>query len=329
LLTFNALMRTAILDLGTNTFNLLITETSGSGAKILLSRKEPVKLGQAGITRGIIAGEAFERGMEALRNHMRYINQYGAGEIHAFATSAIRSARNGAAFARALEENFGIEVVIISGEKEAEFIYHGVRQAVNMDRNKYLIVDIGGGSNELIIANNEKIFRKESFPLGMARLLERFRPSDPITREEILAIENYISQSLGGFIKAAMKHNVATLIGSSGSFDTFRALLSAQKKSDNDDFGHKPCFKFTPADFSRLYGSLVNSTAGQRLAMEGMEPMRVEMIVIAGIFVNFIIRRLNIRSLIQSDYSLKEGAAACILQQNVLYPDSKISYPAD
>jgi exopolyphosphatase / guanosine-5'-triphosphate,3'-diphosphate pyrophosphatase len=111
-------------------------------------------------------------------------------------------------------------------------IYQGVRQAVEMADEKHLILDIGGGSNELIIANDREIFWKESFPLGMARLLERFNPSDPIREDEILSIENYISRALTSAIEAAMIHNPAKLIGSSGTFDTFRALLQAMNNED-------------------------------------------------------------------------------------------------
>lgn len=316
-------MRTAILDLGTNTFNLLITETGqGNSARIILSRKEPVKLGMGGINRGEITPDAFERGLVAMGNHMKHIRYYRADQIHAFATSAIRSARNGTEFVDALQRDFNIGVRIISGNKEAELIYLGVRQAVCMGRDKHLIIDIGGGSIEMIIADDDRIFWKESFPLGMARLLDRFQPSDPIGGNELLAIENYISQSLDSFFEAAMIHKPVTLIGSSGSFDTFRALIAAGKKCAESP-SQIPHFRFSPEDFFRLYGSLVNSTAGQRLAMEGMDPMRVEMIVIAGIFVNFIVRRLNISLLIQSDFALKEGAVVDILKQDIKSPQQE------
>jgi exopolyphosphatase / guanosine-5'-triphosphate,3'-diphosphate pyrophosphatase len=311
-------MRTAILDLGTNTFNLLITETGPDyGTRVLLSRKEPVKLGQGGINRGEITPGAFERGLAALTSHMVHIHEYGVDHIHAFATSAIRSARNGSQFVDAVRGHFNIDVQVISGDREAVLIYQGVRQAVDMEDEKHLILDIGGGSNELIIANDREIFWKESFSLGMARLLEHFNPSDPIREDEILSVENYISRSLTSAIEAAMVHSPAKLIGSSGTFDTFRALLQALNNQEPAAGKYSTSYGFSTSDFFRLYGLLINSTAPERLEMKGMDPMRVEMIVIAGIFVNFIIRRLNIRWLIQSDFALKEGAVIEILRQRI------------
>lgn len=307
----------AILDLGTNTFNLLIIQTGGNKTrKILLSRKEPVKLGEDGITKGMISDKAFERGLAAIGRHMKYIKDHQAEHIFAYATSAIRSAGNGLEFVRLVYEKFNIGIQVISGDKEAELIYQGVRQAVNMGNTKHLVLDIGGGSNELIIADNRKIYWKKSFPIGMARLLEQFRPSDPVTEEEIRIFENHFENSLKSFLEAAREHKPEILIGSSGSFDTLKALLASATQTSPET--NSPAFSIDPEDFHKLYRRLLESNSAERLEMEGMDPMRVEMIVIAAIFVNFIISRLGIRTMIQSDYSLKEGAVSEIIERKIL-----------
>lgn len=328
-------MRYAILDLGTNTFNLLIIETgTGDYKKTLFSRKEPVKLGEGGITQGKISDKAFERGIAAIESHMKYITDYRVGQIHAYATSAIRSAGNGLEFVRTVYQKFNIGIQVISGDREAELIYLGVKQVVDMGERKHLILDIGGGSNELIIADGEKIYWKESFPLGMARMLEQFRPADPIREDDIAALENHFSESMGSFLEAAKDHHPEIMTGSSGSFDTFRALLTATS-NDRQDPGpsvareggpgmhaneiQQPSYVIDPEEFALLYRKLLKSDAPERMSMKGMEPMRVEMIVIAAIFVNFIVRKLNIVQMIQSDYSLKEGAVYEILSQHILH----------
>ncbi len=310
-------MRYAILDLGTNTFNLLIIEAgTGNRGNIILSRKEPVKLGEDGITRGMISERAFARGLAAIGNHMRYINDCRAGHIYAYATSAIRSAGNGLEFVRVVYEKFNIGIQVISGDKEAELIYRGVKQAVDMADTRHLILDIGGGSNELIIADGNRIYWKKSFPMGMARLLEQFRPSDPVTPQEIKEFEDYFGLHLDSFFEAAFIHRPDILIGSSGTFDTFRALLSENYRGGEPS--GSPFFTIDTDDFGKLHQRLLESTSAERLRMKGMDPVRVEMIVIAAIFVNFIVSRLNIRTMIQSDYSLKEGAVSEILEQQML-----------
>ncbi len=342
-------MRHAILDLGTNTFNLLIVETGCcENPKVILSRKEPVKLGEGGITEGRISDAAFSRGIAAVENHMKYITDHRAKVVHAYATSAIRSASNGLEFVTTVYRKFNIGIQIISGDREADLIYLGVKQAVDMGGRKHLILDIGGGSNELIIADSNNIYWKKSYTLGMARMLEKFKPSDPITTEEVIALENHFSSSMNCFLEAAAEHTPEILIGSSGSFDTFRALLipatgngettdrvhvslpdgtapgmSAEQRGDKKsgikgDESLSPFYRIDPADFGKLHDRLLKSDARERMSMEGMDPMRVEMIVIASIFVNFIVRSLDIKQLIQSNYALKEGAVNEILNHQIL-----------
>ena len=167
-------MITAVLDFGTNTFNLLIVERKDRSFHILHTSKQPVKLGKGGIQTNRITPDAFERGFVAIQNHMETISHYHVDEIRAFATSAIRNAENGEKFAEEVYHKFGFRVRIIPGEREAELIYKGVRQVVPMDDSNVLILDIGGGSIEFIICNRFGIVWKHSFELGMARVVELF-----------------------------------------------------------------------------------------------------------------------------------------------------------
>ncbi len=142
----------------------------------------------------------------AIQNHMEIIKKYEVEEIRAFATSAIRNASNGEEFVEEVEERqFGFRVRIIPGDREAELIYKGVRQAIPLDEKKVMILDIGGGSNEFIICNQKGIIWKHSFELGMARILELFDLSDPITHEEIMALESYFSQELHSLFDSGEK----------------------------------------------------------------------------------------------------------------------------
>jgi len=218
-------MTIAILDFGTNTFNLLIAERKERSFRVIHSSKQPVKLGRGGIQINRITPDAFERGFVAIHNHMETIKEHDVEEIRAFATSAIRNASNGQDFVDEVNRRFGFRVRVIPGEREAELIYKGVRQAIRFTETNVLILDIGGGSNEFIICNREGIIWKHSFELGMARILELFELSDPITHEEIGALESYFKQELQPLVEMVKKEKPRTLIGASGSFDTFYSLL--------------------------------------------------------------------------------------------------------
>jgi exopolyphosphatase/guanosine-5'-triphosphate,3'-diphosphate pyrophosphatase len=301
--------RVAVLDLGTNTFNLVIaSQNSGDRFEILHSSKIPVKLGEGGINSGEIIPAAYQRGIDAVDRHFSMIKSFGAEKIFAFGTSALRTADNGIKFINQIRQNTGIDVEIISGDREAELIYYGVRQTLNMTDEKYLILDIGGGSNEFIIADKDKIFWKKSFKLGIARILEKYKPSDPILTGEILEIEKYVKNSLSELDEKVKELKVKTLIGASGSFETFVTMIREIDITEETLSATVPrSIPIDLDDFDHLCQRLILSTHEQRKEMIGLEPMRIEMIVLAALFVKFILEMLGIKSMIQSNFSLKEG----------------------
>lgn len=307
-------MRLAIIDMGTNTFNLLIVEVSEDKKfQIIHKDKAGVKLGKGGINNQIITPEAFERGISAIEMHLQTIHQFSCDKIYATATSGVRSTENGKEFVDSLKEKFDINVQIISGDTEAELIYRGVKQAVKFSSENVLILDIGGGSNEFIIANNSGLLWKQSFQLGIARLLDMFNPSDPITLEEIKNVEYFIDANLTDLYDAVKKYKPQQLIGCSGTFDSFREMILAKNGGIPEEVKKKDSYPINIKDYEQLHIDLIKSTLEQRKKMEGLELVRVEMIVLASIFVNFIIRKLKIKSLTQSAFAIKEGLVDKIL----------------
>ncbi len=294
----------AILDFGTNTFNLLIAERKERSFEIIFTSKQPVKLGRGGIHINRITPDAFERGFVAINNHMETIEKYKVKEVRAFATSAIRNASNGQQFVDEVEKRFDFRVRVIPGEREAKLIYKGVRQAFPMNNKKVMILDIGGGSNEFIICDDQGISWKHSFELGMARILELFELSDPISHEEAHALEAYFKHELKPLLEIVKQEKPRTLIGASGSFDTFYAMIRQRARVVDDGAHSRP---LAMSDFRRIHQQLTRSTHDGRMNMPGMEPVRVDMIVPAVIFVNFVLRECNIKHLVQSDFALKEG----------------------
>ena len=305
--------RVAILDFGTNTFNLLITEVSAENKlNVLHTSKEAVKLGEGGITKKIITPQAFERGLSAIEKHLVRVKEFQVTKIYAFATSAIRDASNGKDFIHAVQEKFDIYVLIIPGEREAEMIYRGVRLSLDMDEKPILMLDIGGGSNEFIIANKKEIFWKHSFNLGMARLLETFNPSNPITPQQVDKLQSYLKTELKELFIPVTEFKPTVLLGASGSFETISAILQHRKPGK---YGHdNQCNReIQYNDFLELHEFLLKTTIEERKLIQGMEPVRVEMIVLASIFIKITLQECGIKKIIQSDYALKEGVIAEIL----------------
>ena len=301
-------MRTAILDLGTNTFNLFIGEKDDTGKiHILFSNQLPVKIGRGGINQFTIKEDAWQRGLDALKEHAETIREYDVETVKGFATSAIRGATNGKDFISAIRDQTGFHIEVIDGNREAELVYTGVKNAIDLAKNPVLILDIGGGSNEFIIADKSRIFWKKSYLLGMARIIEKFNLEDPVTNSNIDELENYFEKELADLFREIGTYHPMVLIGSAGTFDTFVSMINAEDGLIEDKYT-VPSHCIPLERYGKLHDRLLHSTTSERLKMKGLPEMRVEMIVPATIFVNFIIRKCNISTFIQSTFSLKEGA---------------------
>lgn len=308
-------MKIAVIDLGTNTFNILIVEvTPDYSYDILFQTKLPVKLGEGGINKGIIQPIPFQRGIDALRQHQKTIEKYDVQRVYSFATSAIRDAENGKEFVEKLKLETGYEVEVISGDREAELIYYGVRQALEMRSYSSLIIDIGGGSTEFIIANKDEILWKQSFLLGGARLLEKFKPSDPITEAEASEIKAYLKLELKPLFDALKKHPVKELIGSSGSFDSLAEMI-LYKFHNPEILNYTTEFTFDLNEFKMIHDIILRSSRKERLLIKGLVEMRVDMIVVSSILVQFILTSFQIEQMRLSTYSLKEGVLYEVLKK--------------
>ena len=304
-------MRVAIIDLGTNTFGLLIVDIKGSQYKTIHQSREVVKLGQENIIDNILSPDAFKRGVTALCNLSKIIQEYKAGTTKAFATSAIREASNAKDFIAEVKKQANIEIEIISGDKEAELIYYGNKMAVNISEEPCLIMDIGGGSNEFIIANSTTVFWKQSFKLGVARLLSMFKPENPISEKTKQSIIDYLKTELQPLLIELKKHPVITLIGSSGAFESVLHMIGKEDIIEN-----KTSYDIDLEDYQAISKKTIHSTAEERLLMPGLIPMRRDMIVLSYILIDFILNNTQIKKMTLSTYSLKEGAITLFMEKN-------------
>lgn len=298
-------MRIAVIDLGTNTFHLLIAEVNDTSFTVIHRMKIGVKIGERGINQGYIVPEAIERAKEALLRFKRVMKDFLVENIYTTATSAIRNAKNGKALAYELEQLIGIKIRIITGHEEAEFIYYGVKHAMDLGDEVSLVMDIGGGSIELIIGNAHQEYWKESYEVGGQRLVERFQKNDPISLEEIDGLQSYLDEELIGLKTVIAKYQPTVLVGSSGTFDTLSEIYQMEngieKKLDQTEF------PLPYSNFKAMLKSIISKNKEERLLIPGMIELRVDMIVVASLLVNYILDVSQIKKLRVSAYALKEG----------------------
>ena len=299
--------RVAIIDMGTNTFHLLIAEIGAGGFLITYRKKVAVKIGMGGINQGHITESGIERAIAAMKSFKKKLNESGIENARAFGTSALRNARNGEQVAKLIETETGIRTEIISGLKEADYIYQGCRAAIAMGKEKSLIMDIGGGSVEFIIGNENEIFWSHSFEIGGQRLLEKFHKHDPITVDEVENLNQFFSTELEILFEELFKHKPVQLIGSSGTFDTLSDIYCLR---DNIPVRDSPETPLTIEAFYEIYNELLIKNREARMQIPGMIEMRVDMIVVACALIDFLLSKYQFEQIKVSSYSLKEGVLA-------------------
>jgi len=294
-------MKAAVIDLGTNTFHLIIANIADGKVKVLYKTNIPVKLGEGRLNENIIIPEAFERGLQALLQFKEEIIKHQVAIVKATATSAVRSARNGADFVKAAKEKTGIAIEVITGEQEALYIFNGV-QATGIIKQTSLIIDIGGGSTEFILCRPDEVLWKKSYNIGAARLMQAFFKSDPINAADQLAIKQHLSTELAELKLACAVHHPTVLIGSAGAFETFAVLL--QKDLDLKSIASAP---ISFPGYRLLAAQLISSTHQERTQIEGLIPLRVDMIVMAAMITNYVLDEFKLTAINLSTYDLKMG----------------------
>ncbi len=304
------------MDLGTNTFHLLIAEAENSAFREVVHFQEPVKLGEGGINKGFIQPEPYQRGIEAMTKFAEHIKTNQATQVSAIATSMLRNAANGQQFIDDVKETTGIAIELIDGQQEAAYIYQGVKASGCLSPSNSLIMDIGGGSIEFILCTDTRILWKQSFEIGAARMMDKFHQVDPITPECIHDLHQYLNETLPDLFDAVKDIPVTKLIGSAGAFETFAEMIELNNQHPFD-IKQIRSYDFNLRDFIDVTNLIIRSNHVEREHMKGVIPLRVDMIVVASLITRFVMEKLHIEHVGMSTYSLKEGVLAG------LYPDSK------
>ncbi len=302
------------MDLGTNTFHLLIVDGNVGNFNEIVHLQEPVKLGEGGINKGVIQPAAFERGIKTMHHFKELLLQHHVQQVRAIATSALRSAANGEDFISEVKAQTSIAIKIIDGDAEAGYIYKGIKAAGCLTGKNSLIMDIGGGSVEFIICNNQELLWKQSFEIGAARLMDKFHRTDPIPPESITALNIYLGDILPDLFATTANYPIDNMIGSSGVFETYGGLIEADK-GNKFDLQKTKRYDFKQDELLAVTEKLIQSSHQERLATKGIPPVRIDMIVTASILTRFVMERLGVEKVVMSTSSLKEGVLAEMVGQ--------------
>lgn len=298
-------MRIAIIDMGSNTFNLLIRETADGS--VMYSEKIPVRLAEGGITHGCITPEAIERAMQCLQKYRTACRKWKVEELYALGTSALRDAENKDALIKRAKDELGLYINVIEGNTEAALIYEGVKKALPIPEEPSLIMDIGGGSSEFVLCRDREAVWQHSFNIGSSRLLDTYTPSDPLLDDEYQAITDYLQTALQPLWEQTKAVKSPYLIGSSGSFETLAAIASLRfgnfAFSESDTHGTIPI-----KEYHAVSTYLITNNLQTRLHTPGLIAMRARNIVMACLLIDTVLKNIPVRRFLYSMYAMKEGA---------------------
>jgi exopolyphosphatase / guanosine-5'-triphosphate,3'-diphosphate pyrophosphatase len=306
----------AIIDLGTNGFRLYIAEVPAVGRFTIIHREtNDLKIASEGFDR--IGDAPFARGLAAMRQFSEHIKRFDVVKVEAFGTAALRLASNGLEFIETVEDETGIKIQLISGDREAELIYKGMRlgfskpiQSTNPSKHPLsikpifkgktpvLMVDVGGGSVEFIIGDAQKVHWSRSFNVGVTILKQNFQPNAQIYPTEITAIEHFLSTTCADLCTAIAQFKPKIPVIACGTFDFLVKILRGYPHEN---------FEFSKQEFYAFYQQLTFLSETELLTTPDIPKEKVEMLAVSFVLMDWIMKLLKADRVISSAFSMKAG----------------------
>lgn len=301
----------AAIDIGTNSIHMVIVkiEPNLPAFTVIAKEKDTVRLGDRHPDTGKLTPEAIQRSLNTLRRCKDLATSLGAAQIIAVATSATREAPNGEVFLRQIEAELGIVVNLISGQEEARRIYLGVLSGMDFHDLPHIIIDIGGGSTELILADIHEPRFLSSTKVGAVRLSKEFVTTDPISDRELRVLRAYVRGMLERPVDEIWRNlqlnEVPRMVGTSGTIETLATIHA------KDELGEVPDplngYEISRRDIEKIVKKLAKMDYEERLDVSGISEKRAEIIVPGAVILLEAMTMLKLESIVICERALREG----------------------
>ena len=298
-------MKIGTIDIGTNSMRLLIADYEN---KIIKNRKKYInttRIGQGVDQEGYITEEALERNLKALKEFADKCVEENCEKVYCMGTSALRDSKNGKEFVDRAKELTNIDVKIICGEEESNLGFLGVLEGAGGDKSKdILVLDIGGGSTEFIVGNEEGIKFCKSENVGALRMTEKFITTDPISDEEFNNMSMFIEDTISSTIDKIKDINISKLVGIGGAITSLSAMnqqleVYSMEKVHNSVVSKK--------DLEKILQNLKKMTLSDKKTIKGLQPKRADIITAGVKILHIIMEKLEIEEIMISEYDNLEG----------------------
>jgi len=301
--------RVAAVDCGTNSIRLLVADidpAAGTEAEVE-RRMEIVRLGEGVDRTGVLSPAALARTFAACETYAEVIRSTGAERVRFVATSASRDVDNRDEFVAGVRDRLGVVPEVVSGDEEATLSFAGATRELlaGPDPRPFLVVDIGGGSTELVLGDTD-VTAARSVDVGCVRMTERHLHGDPPTAEQVSAARADVEAAIRGAGETVPLAEARTLVGLAGSVTTVAAMALGLAAYDRDRIHHS---RISAADVHRVAGTLLAMTHDQRAALPFMHPGRVDVIGAGALVLAVVLENVPVDEVLVSEHDILDGIA--------------------
>lgn len=304
-------VRRAVIDVGTNSIKLLVADVSSQAITPLLETSEQTRLGSGFYETHCLQSAAIQQTARVVASFAQMAQQRQAGSIRVIATSAARDAQNQHELVSAIQESSGLAVEIISGEQEAEWVFRGVWSDPKLRGQPLLILDVGGGSTELILGEHNHCLFRQSFRLGSVRLLEKFRPSDPPISTDLAGCREWLNEFLRREIAPALapslRHNAdrVQLVGAGGTTTILARMFLETNDYDREQI---EATRLTRQQVRNYVDHLWSLPLAQRRQIAGLPANRADVILMGAAIYEAVMEQFRFAGLLVTTRGLRFGA---------------------
>jgi exopolyphosphatase/guanosine-5'-triphosphate,3'-diphosphate pyrophosphatase len=298
-------MRLAAIDVGTNSVHMVIADVNRDGNFDVVDRvKETVRLGRRAFETGALSKEAMDLAVRTLSNFKKLIQIRHVNRMRAVATSAVRETRNSAEFVARIRRETGIKVEIIPGAEEARLIFVAARHAMGLEGGPHLLIDIGGGSVELVMVRDGEPMWMRSLRLGVSRLTEQFLTDDPPSPRQVRDLEAHLAMEAGDLLKSAKREGVVRAIGTSGTVNTLVAMARAAR---GEELGRLAGATASAAEIAEIRRNVLDCDLADRLELPGIDAKRADLMPASAILTDYILHHSGAPEIVACTWALREG----------------------
>lgn len=296
----------AVIDIGTNSIHMVLAEILPDASYKILDRyKDMTRLGNGAFTTRRLSDEAVVRGLDVLKTLTTLARNKGFDRIVAVATSAVREAQNGGDFVDLVAQQTGLTVRVISGTEEARLIFVGVKNSIPLPDGSTLVVDVGGGSVELIVGNRDGLIHAKSLKLGAIRLADQFLCKTPPSSEMLRGLEEAVTAQLTGALGSFKVKRFESLVATSGMAGNLAEVIHIRQTG-------RPLPQLNLAtvalkDMRALEDELAASSVKARLAIPGLDPKRVDTLLPATVVLRRLLELADLDRMTLCDKAIREG----------------------